>query len=434
MLKSTVKSKTKNMGFLTQRRERIIIVPRKNNGFYTPRFAYSAILRALQTLPQGRTPCQIEAIFTLLSKWPSFYTQIPDERVQRDICAAIIYEEFPKESLLFNVEDDSDGWYFILSGKCILLEPCQFLPENPDEIPSDGIIKLLRDTRRQKYKKFKIIATKTPQTDFGKPISKKELYRAFACVSIEDTVILRIDPYTFSAIIAKHRHSNHDKLLNLLKSIPKFEPLVGYNEYCSFLVESLKPMNLDKDVIINKENSLGKGFYIIEEGKIVRKRNIDFSKVDIQPEDTEVGDKKISIPTGIKVVNVETLSDNDILTLPDMYQNCSYYAEVVADTKGYLLKYDDYFSALPMFLQKKITHKLLDNSTDEECAYKWIAAQRAIQWRIFRKKCLQEAYEYNRADRNSFPEEIFIRSPSLPISFQGYKSYRRRTTRQKCIP
>ena len=431
------KAKTMCMSARTtvgRRRQRIIFIPKTPQYAKTPRYAESAVMRSLKTHSNERDLLNVSAIWSLLSKWPTFVSYFKDEKIQKDICQAIEYDKFDDARILYRPNDITDGWYFVLSGCCYLVEECISADEiNEDnQLPSE-YQKLLRDSVRNKaYRYYKVVEKKTYMQEFGFIEMKKNLLRKYYCITVGETELLKIDPYTFKLIYTMHERQLHTDKINLLTSNHHLLILLDNDDVLNNVANAMKELNLDEGYIIDNSNPLAHGIVIIEDGIINVRRVINFDKVSLSKFQLTVGDKEIVLPTGISEIPTKKLTNGDALPLPEMYypkNTYNFVAEVKKDSKCYLLEYNDFFSLIPMYMQKKILKRLLDKRNDQEVVEDWLQKQKVVEWRVYKKKIMKEARQYIKATKNGEPEEIITRKPRPPKGMIDYSPFKRRSAR-----
>ena len=417
-----------------RRRKRVIFIPKTPQYAKTPRYAESAVTRSLKTHSNERDLLNVAAIWSLLSKWPSFVSYFPDEKIQKDICQAIDYNKFDDARILYRPNDITDGWYFVLSGCCYLVEECISADEisEENELPPE-YQKLLRESARNKaYRHYKIVERKMPTQEFGFIEMKKNLLRKYYCITIGETELLKIDPYTFKLIYTMHERQLHTDKINLLTSNSNLLILLDNDDVLNNVAYALKDLNLDKGYIINNNNPLAHGIVIIEDGIIQVRRVVNFDKVTLSKYQLTVGDKEIALPQGINEIPTKKLANGDALPLPEMYypkNTYNFVAEVKKDSKCYLLEYSDFFSMIPMYMQKNILKKILDKRNDQEVVEDWLKKQKVLEWRVYKKKVLKEARQFIKATKPGDPEEIISRKPRPPKGMIDYNPFKRRSLR-----
>ena len=417
--------------FTSSRRRRIIIVPRAPQYAKTPRFAMTAIERSLTVPPTQRTPMNIEAIFSLMKTWPNYTSFIKIEEIQRELCHAIYYEKYKDGNMIFKPGDLSDGWYFVFKGKCILVEEVDKDPENTDEFLPDEYKALFKDILTGRVHHFRVFRTILPTEDFGSDELKKMCWRNCYCITVGSTEILKIDPYSYKYYTSQYKNMIREKKADVLTKAPKLEALLDYPDASTFLAEKMKECKIDKGFVISKENPLSKGFLVVEKGLIIVKRKVNFDTVSLSENDLKVGDISINIPNGYQFIQSEKISDYCIMALPEMYSSndFEFYAEAMTDTDCYLIEYKDFFSLVPINIQNQILNSVLDHRSDEEVIHDWLENKKNFQWRIYKKKCQNEAKEFNSVSKGGSQEQIYLRIPKLPISLGNYRPRGRRTVR-----
>ena len=415
----------------SRRRKRIIFVPKTPQYAKTPRYATTAVTRSIRTPSNERDLLNVMAIWSLIGKWPSFYSYIPDEKMQKEICRSFEYDKFDDGRILFKPNDITDGWYFVLSGSCFIVEECI----SPDDVQPDEELpieyqKILRDYVRNKaYRYYKVVDHKMPTQEFGFVEMKKTLLRKHYCITAGETELLKIDPYTFKLIFTSHERQLHTDKINLITSNNNLLILLDNDDVLNNVATALKPLTLEKGFTISRDNPLAEGIVLIEDGAMQVKRLVDFNHVTISKFQLEVGDKEITLPEGISPIPTQKLSNSDVLALPELYPNgeFDFVAEVKKDSKCYLLEYNDFFSMIPMFMQKNILKKILDKRTDQQVVEDWLKKQKIVEWRIYKKKVYKEARDFNHATRPGDPEEIYARRPHPPKGMKDYRPYRRKS-------
>lgn len=406
----------------TARRQRIIVVPRLPAYALTPRFAMSAVYRSLQTPPNQRSLLNVEAIYTYLKEWPVFTSIAKNERVQKDICKAIQLENYKDGELVYKLDDLCDGWYLIYSGNVILVEKCDKEPTDPDEILSNKYIRRIHNpVLRKQY--FRIVRRATVSEDVGREEMLSNSYRKQFCIAVGETEVLRVDPYTFRFVLETINNLIVQERTALILNITKLEPLFDYPDILEYIAESLKDFEIEEGTLIDNSNPIHNGFILIKSGLIKVHRNIDFTKISVEPEKLHIGELDFEIPEGESTLVATTYGENTIFALPEVYTSKLYEfkASVVRKVKGMLLDYRDFFSLIPMVVQKEILKNILDQRDDQTVVNDYIENLRKHIWKSFRTKCLDEARDYNSVTRNSFKDEVLKRTPKMPNSIPTYR-------------
>ena len=413
------------------RRRRVIVVPRPPPYARTPRFAMTAIERSLNIPSKERTPVNVEAIFSMMKTWPNFTSFIKKEEIQKDICGSVFFEKYKNGELLFKPGDLSDGWYFVFRGGCILVEETEEEPQDPNEIVPDEYRILFRDLRIRKIRHFRVVKHVSSTQDFGREELQKMTWRKYYCVTVGDTELIKIDPYTFKYFSDQYKYEMIEKKSEALNQVRNFECLVELTDINRRLADAMKECTVDQGFVISRANPIAKGFLVVEKGLIIVKRKVDFSQITLTKEDVRVGDTDINVPTGVEYIQSDRITEHGILALPEMYETdpFDFYAEVMQDTECYLILYKDFFAYIPIALQKEILPTILDQRSEEEVVRDWLKMKKQYQWRLFKKKCEVEASDFNKATRNGPAEDIYARLPRLPISLPSYKPRGRRSVR-----
>ncbi|EAY12381.1 cyclic nucleotide-binding domain containing protein [Trichomonas vaginalis G3] len=406
----------------TPRRQRIIVVPRPPAYAATPIYAMSAVYRSLQTPASERTLLNIEAIYSYLKNWPVFTSLVSNEKIQKDICKAIQLEKYDDGEIIYKLDDLSDGWYLIYSGNVILVEKCDYPPTDPDEQLSEKYFRRIHNPYL-KNQNFRIVRRATVSEDIGRQEMMSNSFRKQYCLSVGTTEVLRVDPYTFKFVLDSYESFIVQERAGLILHIRKLEPLFDYHDISQYVAESLKDISLERGTVINRSNPIENGFLLIQSGLIKVYRKINFSNIRVLPSCLNVGDRTIILPNGISDLVSGTYGESTILALPEMYTSTEYdyRAVVVKKVKGLILPYKDFFSLIPMTVQKKILANVLDTRNEQKVVDDYIDHERKNIWKSYRTKCFDEAIEINSVSKNSCYDDVLARSPRTPDSIPSYR-------------
>lgn len=401
----------------TPRKKRIIVVPRSPAYAVTPRFAMSAIERALKKESDFRTPVDVEAIYSLMSRWSSFNTVMTNEIIQRKFCQIIEFLHYSEGDYIYRKDDISDGWYFVFTGKIILVDAERLDPQNMKEsnIPTQ-FYEELRRMWRQRYNYFTLEAEITKTQSFGlEELQEKKLRNMYA-IAERDTDILRIDKFSYDIIISKVEKNIYEERYQLIEKIKELSILKRMPNVLGFVVEILKPINLPSGLVIDINNPLCNGFLIIKTGEIQVQKACDFSQLSFWKEDLIIGDRAINLPKGVADVPTKLLGDCSVLALPSIYPENGekFSATVMKDSTCFTIDFDEFFKCVPREMQLHILELIIDKRSDQEVVDEWLRQKRNARWRIYKDQCVVEATEKDLPlkFRDTKQNYYTVRSPS----------------------
>ena len=400
---------------------KIILSPRKHKNDFTPRFPYSYIYSSLETPPHQRSIPQKTSIKLLLQSFNSFINQFPSELLQKEMSQIVSLEKKNKGTILYRPGDEPDGWYIILNGSLLVIESTNEEPLKKSEILSFEIINNLLSLPNQKDKYFKLKEIIKNKMDFGKLDNQEIIPRNNYIYILENTNLLYFNSISYYLCLSQFNLLQLERKTNLISKTKYFSYLTYNMEICSNIAKSLKEIKLKKGFIIDENFNLEKGFLFLETGKIYRKRIINFNFINKSLLNNEVGELIIKIPNGITQIITNKLINFESFCLHKCYEKkIDFYFEIIEDSICFFLNYNDFFNIIPLEIQKKILFELYDNKTDQDVVENWLKKEIAIQWRIYRKKCVNEALDFVKTNKLNSPDEIITRIPKQPESLKFY--------------
>ena len=87
----------------------------------------------------------------------------------------------------------------------------------------------------------------------------------------------------------------------------------------------------------------------------------------------------------------------------------------------YELKLSDMASLLPRTQLERIKEAFRREPPDEAVAQMWIEKQQAIQWQAFKRKCVKEARESVKVEREVQNGNYAMRKPGIPKPIKDHK-------------
>jgi CRP-like cAMP-binding protein len=148
------------------------------------------LIAALRLAPSERTAQDVDTIIAIVSKWPDFAGFVHTEQMRREVCRQMNLEEHKPNTVLFKVNDEPDGWYIVVSGKCDIVigwgDDSFFAAMPPIQLQ---ILKKALGNNA----KFRVIAAKGPKQEFGSAALINNKKRNATIYISEPTLLIRVD-------------------------------------------------------------------------------------------------------------------------------------------------------------------------------------------------------------------------------------------------
>lgn len=422
----------KHNGSIVSRRLRpkVLLVSKKKGGEKLVLPTQEELIRALDVNPSDRTQKDIDTILAIVGKWKDFQTFIKMDQEKKEICRRITYERYDTNDFVIKQGDDPDGWYLILSGSCSIYI---FVPGDfgHEAIPPSAISTLKNAFGQDKC--FLCVAKKYPSQEFGSTALTNNDKRNATILADEPSLILRVDPHLYRDTAAWVARAQLEKKANLLSHIPQFQflkELPPDDRIFTRLGENMIENRLETGLVINAQNPVAKDcFCVIEEGLLYKQRVVDlsnFNKKDlIQNSQKNQLQFPINLPPGKLTVTIKKLGPKTMFPDPALTEYVSYPFSlvVVEPVTFYALKKSDLTSMLLNTHIERIRNSVRDEPTDIEVIQMHIERQQAIQWQLFKKKCVKEVRGAIKVERQMALGQWCVRHSGIPKTIKQHKHF-----------
>lgn len=384
------------------------------------------LIRALDVNPSDRTSRDIDTILSIVGQWKDFQTYIKMDQEKKEICRRITYERYDTNDIVIKQGDEPDGWYLILSGTCsiYIMVPSPFAH---DAIPPSVLSTLKNGLGQDKC--FLCVARKFPTQEFGSTALTNNDKRNATIVADEPSLILRVDPHLYRDTAAWVARAQTEKKANLLSHIPELQflrSLPPEDKIFQRLGENMKENRLEVGRAIDSMNPIAEGcFIVVADGLLAKQRVVDFSNVKKDAIYTNTTMFKIPIPNGRKAVTVANYGPKTMFPDPTLKEFVAYgFSMVVVEPVTYYeLKVSDMTSMLLNTQISKIKASVRNELTDIDVIKLYFAKQEAIQWQLFKKKCVQDIRESNKVERAITQGHYFARKSGIPKAIKDHKNF-----------
>ena len=399
---------------------KVILSARRAHKNDFPMFSDEEMIKIFQIDPTQRDNRENALVFSYMKNLKSFSSCISDTIFLKDLSRAVFLETKDKNSIVFRPGDEYNGWFFVFSGSCLIIEPSDSEPVDLSERISRNVQDALIGISNQSQRYFRVSKVVWAHEDFGRmSFSKKSFRNTYALVP-ESTKLLHIDSLTLQICYGRYKMSILKQRTNLLLQNKCFGPISKIPDFIRMVADSLLDIKLTKGTVISKDSGYGETLLVIQEGKIIAKRGIDFAAFKPKQFDTNIGDRKITLPIGFSEIVSDRFSTGDTICLPEFYRIEVKY-QCVDDCSGCIISKQTMLEIIPYEYQQALVSNIIDNRTDEEVIKQWLNREKAIQWRVFRKQCVKEANDYMSINKLSMAAEILSRAPRQPESIGSYR-------------
>ncbi|KAK8840552.1 hypothetical protein M9Y10_030761 [Tritrichomonas musculus] len=387
------------------------------------------LIRALDVNPSDRTQKDIDTILAIVGKWKDFQTFIKMDQEKKEICRRITYERYDTNDFVIKQGDDPDGWYLILSGTCSI-----YILINSDfghEAIPPSVLSTLKNSFGQE-KCFLCVAKKFPSQEFGSTALTNNDKRNASILADEPSLILRVDPHLYRDTAAWVARAQLEKKANLLSHIPQLQflrDLPPEDKIFTRLGENMIENRLETGRVINAQNIVAEDcFCVIEEGLLYKQRIVDFT--NFNKNDMKINTKNqhqfpINLPPGKHTVTIKKLGPKTMFPDPTLKDYISYPFSlvVVEPVTFYALKQSDLTSMLLNAHIERIRNSVRDEPTDDEVIQMHIERQQAIQWQLFKKKCVKEVRREIKVEKQMALGQWCVRRCGVPKTIKDHKHF-----------
>lgn len=423
-MKNSMNSARTTHSTTIHKNSRVIFIPRPDVPLSARRHTIDAAFEGLKTPPAEREPWQIDAIHAILSQWPDFTKVLKNETEQREIIRCINMESHKPNKLLFKPGDYSDGWYLVFSGECTLYTTWPTDDFNAG-IPQATLHMLYENFGEDKF--FKPVKRITAKHEFGSEELKKDKPRTLIGVVNQPSLLLRIDPYLYRMTVEWLGTELLTKRTDYLSEIPELEPLKVYPPLFNRLAEILEERTLPVGIYDWSQPIFG-GFMVITSGSVRRKRFVDFSEERIEKHRLMVGDLVLKLPSNQVAIPTDHYGEKHLIADPFLSRNLKkpFLLQVLKDSKILTMKYHLVQDLIPIDILREVESKVLNEMTNSTLIEFWINQEKAIQWNLYRKRCMKEARQFVKMEKTERSGDFPGRKPKPPKSFKQYKPFRRK--------
>ena len=385
-----------------------------------------AALAALRVNPSDRTQQDIDAIMAIVGKWPDFMKFVHTEQERREVCRRMTCEDYKANQIFFKQGDDPDGWYLMWSGQVSI--HIKFPNDvGHSQIPAQTIANLRSAFGQDAC--FMQVATKRATEEFGSTALTKNDVRNATIYVDEPSIILRVDPHLYRDMVAWFARAQLEKRAVLLSHIPELQFLKEEKESKDLfirLAENMDQVKFDAGVLIDdnyfKKDDQGISFYVVEEGLVMKQRTVDFTGHVADQSGSSI---QVQIPRGRHTVRIGTYRPKTMFPDPALkrfvpYQFTMFVAEPVISWE---LKVKDLISMLLTVQMQKIQEAFRNEPNDSQVVDIWIEKQRAIKWQEFKKRCVKEARQTVKIEKQVLNGLWPCRTAQIPKPIKEHKLY-----------
>jgi hypothetical protein len=188
----------------------------------------------------------------------------------------------------------------------------------------------------------------------------------------------------------------------------------------------MEQIKLDAGVVID-ETYLGKddgatSFLVVEEGLLAKMRVVDFTGYKCEPSSTGI---EVAVPNGKHAVKVKTYGPKTMFPDPALAEYVPYHFTlyVTEPVIAYQLKVKDLASMLLTAQMQKIREAFRDEPNDTQVINIWIEKQQAIQWQAYKRKCVKEARQMVKVEKEVLSGQWPQRKAARPKAIKDHKGY-----------
>lgn len=419
-------------GSIVTRRQRpkVLLVSKKKSNQKQILPTEEELIRALDVNPSDRTQKDIDTILAIVGKWKDFQTFIKMDQEKKEICRRITYERYDTNDFVIKQGDDPDGWYLILSGTCSI-----YIFMNADfghESITPSALSTLKNSFGQE-KCFLCVAKKYPTQEFGSTALTNNDKRNASILADEPSLILRVDPHLYRDTAAWVARAQLEKKANLLSHIPQLlflKELPPEDKIFTRLGENMIENRLETGRVINAQNPVAEGcFCVIEEGLLYKQRVVDFTNYKKNDTKLKLNQNQhqfpINLPPGKHTVTIKNYGPKTMFPDPALQEFIVYPFSlvVIEPVTFYALKVSDLRSMLLNTHIERIKNSILDEPTDSEVIQMHIERQQAIQWQLYKKKCVKEVREAIKVEKQMALGQWCVRRARTPKPIKEHKFF-----------
>ncbi|KAH0789333.1 cyclic nucleotide-binding domain containing protein [Histomonas meleagridis] len=412
---------------------KVILVPRKKKVEEGNKKTLEHAYAALQVKTSERTKQDVDTIMEIVGKWPDFVRFIHTEQERREVCRCMTGEEKKGNTILFKQGDDPDGWYLVFSGLCSVY--IMWGDESKHAMIPPAHLSLLRSALGAD-KNFFCVAKKHPTQEFGSTALTNNDVRNATIIIDEPSYLLRVDPQLYRDTAAWFDRQLLEKKAALLSHIPQFQFLRSLPEQTQIftrLAENMKEHHFLAGDTIGRE-TIVEGFFVVEEGLLAKQRVVDFStyKESNKPNQNDNNFSiPIKIPKGKHSVRVANYGPKTMFPDPNLkdYVPYPFTITVIEPAITFELKLSDLSSLLLTTQIQKIKESIRNEPTDSEVIQMWIQKQQAIQWKLFKHKCVKEARKTIKVEKDISNGMFAVRKsgPPKPIKNRSLPAFTKKS-------
>lgn len=387
---------------------------------------HEELMRALDVNPSDRTQQDIDTIVQIVGKWKDFQTYVKMDQEKKEVCRRITYDKYDTNDIVIKQGDEPDGWYLILTGTCSIYIIVG--GDSGHEAIPPSVLSTLKNGLGQD-KCFLCVARKFPCQEFGSTALTNNDKRNATIVADEPSLILRVDPHLYRDTAAWVARAQLEKRAALLSHIPQLQflrELPPEDKIFTRLGENMKENKLETGTVVNAQNPIAEGcFIVIEEGLLAKQRVVDFSIYKSKDMNANQRHLSIALPPGRHAVTVAMHGPKTMFPDPTLKDFVSYpfSMTVIEPASFYLLKVSDMTSMLLNTQIERIKNAVRAEPTDIEVIRMYIDKQEAIQWQLFKKKCVKEARESIKMEKSITNGQWPMRRSGVPKRIKEHKPF-----------
>ncbi|CAD8087745.1 unnamed protein product [Paramecium primaurelia] len=341
---------------------------------------------------QNMTEMQIDSISGIMQNIEIFKTWCPETSTlfefTRLISQNLQYEKYQKYNAVFNLGDQGDKFYIILTGTAavyikrqqqqIETEEQEILPKIQqylDKMQLNSIQEIELESRYSFYEKLikkqtkplkqiesELLLLNTGNFDmyftiygickfqqisqlhsgqyFGDMALTTDKPRAASIITITDIQVLTLNKSNFKKIFEKQIKSQQEKIEYFLKMFPSMTKFK-----ISKLIMYFSQYKYPPNYKIWKQNDFVDGFFLLKEGEILLQKTIDFHPYLKQEQNQLIIEPKKEKTSQIDIVTLANLTDGCFIGETEIYlQNDKrdYTVKTVTQCNVYVLNLDNY--------------------------------------------------------------------------------------------